>query len=232
MALYAGGGAAGFGLLLMIIGMATGGKKKEKPAPVRKAAAEPAPAREPAKSRAPEPVKAASPRTQKAPEPPRPAPAPAAAQKAQAKPQASSQPPNGSASDAPTWTTDPRLFNRQRVRDLVSINDAIKNYHAKNGAYPVAKKVGGFLDRGKNWIPGLSPEFIAELPRDPAMSSDKNGPQYLYVSDGANYKLLVQSVSLVGGTNVEVLGVKFDPSKQNTAENAAFGFWTAAFENA
>jgi hypothetical protein len=118
------------------------------------------------------------------------------------------------------------------VRDLVSINDAIKAYHAKNGAYPVAKKAGGFLDRGKNWIPGLSPEFIAELPRDPAMSTDKDGPQYLYVSDGTNYKLLAQGVSLVGSTNVEVLGVKLDPSKQNTQESAAFGFWTAAFESA
>ncbi|HVY88480.1 MAG TPA: hypothetical protein VG942_06400 [Hyphomonadaceae bacterium] len=260
MALYAGGGAAGFGLVLMIIGMATGGKKKEKPAPVRKAAAEPAPRREPEPAprrepapqpaRAPEPMKARAPepvREQPRPEPPRTvapqpkpamaqAPAPAAAPpsmppKPQAKPQASSQPPNG-ADAAPTWTADPRLFNRQRVRDLVSINDAIKAYHAKNGAYPLAKEAGGFLERGKNWIPGLSPDYIRDLPRDPAMSSDKNGPQYVYVSDGANYKLLARQISLVGGTNVEVLGVKFDPSRQNTAENAAFGFWTAAFEKA
>jgi hypothetical protein len=33
----------------------------------------------------------------------------------------------------------------------------------------------------------------------------------------------------VGGTNVEVLGVRFDPARQNTAENAAFGFWTQGF---
>ena len=154
----------------------------------------------------------------------------------QAKPQASAQPPASAAAavaaaaaDAPTWIQDPRLLNRKRVSDLVTINDAIKAYHEKKGAYPKAA-AGGFLERGKNWIPGLSPEFLAELPRDPANSNDKTGPQYLYVSDGANYKLLAHRVSLVGGTNVEVLGVKLDPSKQNTAENAAFGFWTPAFE--
>ena len=43
------------------------------------------------------------------------------------------------------------------------------------------------------------------------MSVEKTGPQYVYVSDGADYKLLAQGVSLVGGTNVEVLGVRIDP---------------------
>lgn len=126
---------------------------------------------------------------------------------------------------------DPRLTNRKRVSDLVGINDAIKAYYARHGRYPMAKGLEGVLERGKQWIPGLSPDFIADLPRDPAQSNDRNGPQYLYASNGTDYKIIAKGVSLVGGTNVEVLGVRFDPARQNTAENAAFGFWTHGFES-
>lgn len=250
MALYAGGGAAGFGLLLIIIGAVSGGKKKEKPARAAKPAkAEKAPAKEkPAelKQVEPKPV-AAKPQPVPAPQPqpaPKPQPAPAAAKPAPApqpvaaarpapapaspKPTASAQPP-ASAAPAPQ---DPRLLNRKRVSDLVTINDALKAYHAKHGGYPKAGALAGFPERGAAWIAGLAPDFIAELPRDPALSSDKAGPQYVYVSDGAEYKLLAQGVSLIGGTNVEVLGVRIDPTRQPTAENAAFGFWTAGFASA
>jgi hypothetical protein len=226
MALYAGGGAAGLGLLLIIIGAVAGGSKK----PARKPAAKPAAAKTAPRAEAPK----ASPQAKSAAQS-KPAPQPAATQQRpapSAKPQASAQPPKSAAaaSDAqPTWVQDPRLHNRKRVSDLVTINDALKAYHAKHGKFPAAPKLGGYLERGKNWIPGLAPEFLAELPRDPAMSEDKAGPQYLYASNGADYKLVAQGVSLVGGTNVEVLGVKFDPSKENTMEKAAFGFWTEAF---
>lgn len=297
-ALYAGGGAAAFGLLLMIIGMATGGKKSKTKEPKKKAAkAAPEPAREAKRAAAPEANSHQKPVAQPAPAPvaakkvapqlaipptaqpkpvsqPAPAPAPVAAKKAapqlvipptpqraaqpaapkpearpptpapSAKPQASATPPPSakaasapppSASAAkvedtgPTWSQDPRFTNRKRVSDLVTINDALKAYRAKNGAYPKAEGLQGFPDRGKAWIPGLSPDFIADLPRDPVQSNDRNGPQYLYASNGTDYKLLAHGVALAGGTNVEVLGVRVDPSKQNTMEKAAFGFWTDGF---
>jgi hypothetical protein len=232
-ALYAGAGAAGFGLVMLIVGLLPGGSKKRAAAPeIREASPPPSRARSETPRPAPRPIETPKP----APQPAQPRPAP---QTVQTKPVASAQPPaSGQAAraaatvdegNAPTWSQDPRLTNRKRVSDLVSINDALKTYHAKHGKYPVAEKLGGYLDRGKNWIPGLSPEFIAELPRDPAVSDDKAGPQYLYASNGSDYKLVAQGVSLVGGTNVEVLGVKFDPSKNNTMEKAAFGFWTEKF---
>ena len=114
----------------------------------------------------------------------------------------------------------------------MSINDALKSYHARNGSYPKTEGLKGFSERGAVWIPGITPDYLPELPRDPAQSSDKSGPQYVYVSDGKDYKLLATGVSLIGGTNVEVLGVRIDPSKQPTAENASFGFWTAGFADA
>jgi hypothetical protein len=147
---------------------------------------------------------------------------------AKAKPQASSQPP---ASAAPAEATgapapDPRLINRKRVQDLVTINDALKAYHAKSGAYPKADGLAGANERGAAWIPGLSPDFLPQIPRDPLHSA---GTQYVYASDGANYKLLAQGASLVGSGNVEVLGIKIDQTRNPTPPNAAFGFWTAPF---
>ena len=237
MALYAGAGAAGFGLVMFIVGILPGGKKSGGRPIAREAAPEraepraeaprPAPAPRPAAAQ-PRPVPQASPPQKTAPQAAASKPAP------QPKPVASAQPPASAQKAAADdnvsrWAQDPRLANRKRVSDLVTINDALKAYRAKHGKYPVAEKLAGYLERGRDWIPGLSPEFVAELPRDPAMSDDRAGPQYLYASNGADYKLVAQGVSLVGGTNVEVLGVKFDPSKNNTMEKAAFGFWTEAF---
>jgi hypothetical protein len=228
MALYAGGGAAALGLVLVVIGLATGGSKKSErtrfaPAPKKAPSAKPAP--EPARAAPPPQPKPAS-QTKSRPAP-QPQPAAAAPRPASSsKPQASAQPP---ASEAPTWTQDPRLLNRKRVSDIVSINDALKAYREKNGAYPKADGLRGFSERGKAWIPGLSPNFIPELPRDPAQSSDRGGPQYVYASNGTDYKLLAHGVALAGGTNVEVLGVRIDASRNPTMEKASFGFWTDAF---
>lgn len=243
MALYAGGGAAGFGLLLIIIAAATGGKKKAKPVrktapakaePQNAAAPDPAPRKPEPHQAAPAPKPAPQPALQAVAAAPHPAPAATAPSPAPApaqpvhKPTASAQPPSSASSPV----QDPRLLNRKRVQDLVTINDALKAYQQKHGAYPKAGGLVGFPERGAAWIPGLAPDFLKTLPRDPAMSDDKAGPQYVYVSDGTDYKLLAQGVSLVGGTNVEVLGVRIDMTRQPTPENASFGFWTPGFASA
>lgn len=237
-ALYAGAGGAGVGLLLMIIGMATGGKKKSakanqgasdtpyppetKPAtaPHKPAEPSPAPVIQPTVA---SPLSGAAPAARSPAEPPKP------------KPQASAQPPASASTGnslAEAARANPRLHNRKRVSDLVTINDALQAYFRKHGAYPAAAGLAGVAERGVAWIPGLTPEFLPELPLDPAMAVNGNGPQYVYTSDGKDYKLLALNVSLVGGTSVEVLGVKVDRSRQPTMENASFGFWTPGFEAA
>ena len=253
MALYSGGGAAGFGLLLIIIAAATGGKKKRKDVPVVKP---PAMARETPRPAKPKPVApidtpvtppappaSVAPPIAAAPKPPpiqqaAAAPAPVAGSptppmaaappvaEAVRKPQASAQPPAAVAGAPPP---DPRVVNRKRVQDLVTINDALKAFQAKHGAFPQAAALAGLNERGANWIPGLAPDFLKEIPRDPQHGSTT---QYVYVSDGANYKLLAAGVSLVGSPNVEVLGIKLDPTRNPTAENASFGFWTPGFAGA
>lgn len=233
---------------------------KPQEAPKAKAAAAPAkpvkaPAPAPVQAAAPKPPEPKPPEPKPAPvavappPPPKPAPAPApaaapvaAAAVAEApkpKPQASAQPPAptqapeaSQLSMAEVARSDPRLVNRKRVQDLVTINDALKAHHKAHGAYPVASGLGGILDRGAAWIPGLASEALPELPRDPAMSMDRAGPQYVYASDGNDYKLIAQNVSLVGSTNPAVLGIRIDPTRNPTQENAAFGFWTAGFASA
>lgn len=251
-ALYAGSAVAGLGLVLIIAVAATGWKKRKQPART-KASEWTADAGKPATAQSlfdPEPAQLSL-----APEPQRtvahavhqPSPVPVApravvtapdqppwsqpATPPAAKPTASAQPPEGY-DPLLASRTDPRLVNRKRVTDLVSINDALKAYHARHGAYPKAEGLLGADERGETWIPGLAPEFIARLPLDPAAAGGQTGPQYVYVSDGVNYKLLAQGVSLIGGTNVEVLGVRIDPTRRPTAENASFGFWTPEFASA
>ncbi len=249
-ALYAGGGAAGFGLALIIVAAAAGGQKRKKPAPANaseRAAdagkpltadslfdpepAPPAPEPQPTAARPieqPSPAPVAPRAVVTAPDQP-PWSQPAAT--SSTKPTASAQPPEGY-DPLLASRTDPRLVNRKRVTDLVSINDALKAYYSRHGVYPKADGLLGAVERGEAWIPGLAPEFIARLPLDPSTLGGQAGPQYVYVSDGLNYKLLAQGVSLVGGTNVEVLGVRIDPTRRPTAENASFGFWTPEFASA
>jgi hypothetical protein len=241
-ALIAGGAAGALGFVLLMVSAASGGSKKAPRAQLQPASAAPAQASQrantgpPSQPRtAPQPVQ--QPKPVVAPQAAAPSPAPAPSRPASAaKPQASAYPPapvSGVAATetatAATWTQDPRLHNRKRVSDLVSINDALKAYHSRHGSFPKAEGLSGYVQRGAAWIPGLAPDFIKVLPRDPAQSDDPSAPQYLYASNGADYKLLAHGVALAGGTNVEVLGVRIDPSRNPTAERASFGFWTEGF---
>jgi len=188
----------------------------------------PAPAPQPAPPPKPQPAPPVAAVTAPAPTPMPAAPAPqlAATLAPTAKPQASAQPPAAAVGAPPP---DPRVINRKRIQDLVTINDALKAHHAKTGAFPRADGLAGANERGAGWIPGLTPTFLPELPLDPM-----HGPttQYVYVSDGANYKLVAQGASLVGSMNVEVLGIKIDPTRNPTQQSASFGFWTPPFAGA
>lgn len=250
LAPYAGGGGAGLGLLMIILVAATGGRR-HRTAPLKaKASVSPqtrdtapspaAPVASPSSHRQVDRSQSASPSVQHL-EPGAAAPPAASTASASsplspppsflAKPTASAEPP-WSAPSQQRPAIDPRLVNRKRVQDLVVINDALKAYHARHNAYPLAEGLAGVRERGVNWIAGLAPDFLSELPRDPAQSNASDGPQYVYASNGTDYKLLAQNVSLIGGTNVEVLGVRIDPTRQPTPQNASFGFWTEGFAGA
>ena len=111
-----------------------------------------------------------------------------------------------------------RVRDALRKTDLRQLKLALENYYSSNGKYPstdpdnlspsgvwYSSEVGdnGFLNgpnNDGNWIPGLTPEYVPKLPKDPSGGESKIAycntaehtykSSFLYISDGANYKLL------------------------------------------
>jgi len=85
-------------------------------------------------------------------------------------------------------------------------------------------------ERGANWIPGsdaasFSRTFRVTPARNPTT-------QYVYVSDGANYKLLAAWRLARRQPERGSAGIKLDPTRNPTPEHASFGFWTPGFAGA
>lgn len=93
----------------------------------------------------------------------------------------------------------------KRRADLHDIRNALESYYVRNNAYPSTGGVGWYSsepgdlvgNNSGNWIPGLAPNFIKTLPRDPLGGTTPITictnwkPAYLYRSDdGTSYALL------------------------------------------
>jgi len=100
-----------------------------------------------------------------------------------------------------------RENSRDQVRqsDLKQLQLAIELYKAQNGSYPDSgcgaadshfagpgPAAPGNYTSCSDWIDGLTPEFIAELPSDPTSESE-TGKGFYYRSDGSKYKILVKN---------------------------------------
>jgi hypothetical protein len=121
-------------------------------------------------------------------------------------------------------------LDARRIADLVAINNALSAYHTQNGAYPLSPRQGftNVIAGGESWIPGLTPAFIAALPREPRMSDDPN-QQYWYASSGTDYKLVVVGVSGACGSEIERDGVRIDPARNPNNRCFGYGFWTEGY---
>ena len=113
-----------------------------------------------------------------------------------------------------------------RLTQLDDLKKALGKYFSKNGHYPRSVSYDGIKTKwgksSKNWIPNLAPEFISELPRDPRMSDDGN-VQYLYKSDGKDYKLLAHGIAPSTKAELQLQ----DPRRPTWA----FGYWTTGALN-
>jgi len=119
---------------------------------------------------------------------------------------------------------------QQRIDDLTAVNAALQQYHTLNNAYPVSNQIQGYASAygaslGADWIPELS----QALPRDPAGSEAGNEAQYLYVSDGTNYKLIAHATGDCSPA-VASNGVQIDPRRNDGTSCWAYGFWSAGGE--
>ncbi|PIT91375.1 hypothetical protein COU17_01105 [Candidatus Kaiserbacteria bacterium CG10_big_fil_rev_8_21_14_0_10_49_17] len=95
----------------------------------------------------------------------------------------------------------------RRVSDLKQLQLALELYYDSNGSYPnpgwgwrsECNAWGGYSP--ENVIPGLTPAYISVMPSDPGMDKSANKCCYLYLSNGAEYKLLDHDCPGDGGIN-------------------------------
>jgi hypothetical protein len=136
-------------------------------------------------------------------------------------------PPSAQTEPDPEVNLTAEELLQQRAADLIAITTALDAYKAARGSYPVTLGFRNIAEHGPDWIPGLAPEFIPSVPREPLRSSNANRPQYWYVSDGAEFKMIVHSVSGECGPQVEQFGVKPDPARSNADGSCwAFGLFS------
>lgn len=114
------------------------------------------------------------------------------------------------------------------TQDLESVNKAIQLYYVENDAYPSTSNrwygyVGGV--RTTDYVPGLVPKYISALPQ-PKNKSDSL--EYIYRSNGSEYKLIVHDNGGASGTGFarlcsDVRADLKDPSRTCWAA----GYWSA-----
>jgi peptidoglycan/LPS O-acetylase OafA/YrhL len=112
---------------------------------------------------------------------------------------------------------------RSVLADLQALRAALEDYRRDHGEYPRSRGFDGLYSNfgaaSPAWIGGLAPKYIAALPRDPRKTSDPLR-QYLYRSDGKDYKLLAHGTCKpFDATHPEMV----DPRRKCFA----VGFWTA-----
>lgn len=116
-------------------------------------------------------------------------------------------------------------FSAIRVKDLMTIREALHAYHHRHDAFP--RSSGGwdglYTNWGtatQDWIPALVPDHLSKLPRDPRCH-ERPDQQYLYKSDGVDYKVISHGpddYAAVSVTTPEMI----DPVRRGWA----YGFWS------
>jgi len=119
-------------------------------------------------------------------------------------------------------------FFGDRKADLDQIRDALRQFFKDHGSYP--KSVGWegrYSDwgrSGEDWIPKLTPGYISVLPRDPR-HSNKGTEQYLYLSDGRDYKLIAH-----GPEDFSRFSILHPEMVDPVRTTFAYGYWTPGAE--
>jgi len=120
----------------------------------------------------------------------------------------------------PFW----RDYHRS-LADLTQLRGALERYREDTGGYPATSEWSGVLTpegvERRQWIPGLVPTWLSQLPRDPRRSANPL-EQYLYRSDGREYKLIAHGAIDCPRIEARQPGL-VDPQRRCFA----YGFWTA-----
>ncbi len=122
------------------------------------------------------------------------------------------------------------LYKARTLKDILDLKKALQLYYDKNKIYPKSSGgwdavVANYGESRQDWIRGLAPEYIKILPADPRQSKDP-GQQYMYNSDGINYKLIAHHPPGIE----EIINMHpdlVDPARPSWA----FGVWTEGAKN-
>ena len=89
----------------------------------------------------------------------------------------------------------------RRAADLKSVQAALEAYKRVNGLYPDTggqwqgdpANFGGMGYDAGGYIPGLVPDFLPALPKDPDPANPGADSGYIYNSDGSDYKFVANA---------------------------------------
>ncbi|MGH7175487.1 MAG: type II secretion system protein [Minisyncoccia bacterium] len=111
-------------------------------------------------------------------------------------------------------------LDAQRESNLVNVQTALEEYYNTNGHYPTDSNWDSTcsawaVTTQNNAIPGLSPNYMSQLPLDPQVNTSANICCYMYYSpDGINYKYMLYncttSLACYGSTEANS-GALIDP---------------------
>ena len=128
---------------------------------------------------------------------------------------------------------DPEGLLTQRIEDMENITNALMKYREKHGHFPKSGEAPDvWLGIGRNrlpseeWIPGLVPKFLDIVPRDPLVLPSFSDAQYIYQSNGTDYKLLVMNSNDSDQLKERGLEAAIDPKRA-----WAYGTWTEGYKD-
>ena len=112
-------------------------------------------------------------------------------------------------------------MDARRAADLKSVQAALQAYYETNRTYPDTgdqwqgdpPAFGGMGYDQAGYIPGLVPDFLPALPKDPNPEYPSNDQGYVYRSDGVNYKFMVHKTP----RSFDIGNPFMDPTRPNDA---------------
>jgi len=111
-------------------------------------------------------------------------------------------------------------------QDLSSIHKALLLYKAENGKWPATTSstwMGWDQATGDDFIPGLSPKYIAKIPQlDTSLDSNDS---YLYLSNGDNYQLIRFKATALGG--LPTIERTDNPRAWYGGATQGWGYWSS-----
>lgn len=127
------------------------------------------------------------------------------------------------------WSQQYDATTKQRLSDLQAVKAALEKYHQANGAYPVSSAWDGLHSQWgestEEWIQGLAPTYIATLPLDPTHDNPKPS-QYLYRSDGKDYKLIAHHTNDCDEIRRKESGLVDSVRNKDDGGCWGYGYWT------